>query len=444
VTPFAAIFVPSRFRESTSDAAWLQAMLDAERALAVAEARVGVISAETADAIAAACVPELFDVDGLAEEGRSPGNPVEPLVRALRERVGGEAADFVHWGATSQDILDTAAMLVARRTVDLILDELDEAARETAVLAETHAATPMVARTLLQQASPTTFGLKAAGWLSGLLEARIALARVRDERLAAQLGGAVGTLAALGERGPELLAELADELGLAHAVVPWHTERSRIAELAGGLELAGAAAAKVGLDVALLAQSEVAEVRVRGGGVSSTLPHKQNPIAASLALACARRVSAAATSLRSGEHEHERAIGAWHAEWSALSDGLALAGGAVSAVRELLAGLEVDVERMRRNLEAGGGLVMAERLSFLLAGSLGRVEAQRRVADAVARARGSGTSLRDELAADDRVLLTPAELESAFDPTGYLGAAPALVESVLELYRSTIPQQARA
>jgi 3-carboxy-cis,cis-muconate cycloisomerase len=444
VTTFAAIFVPGRFRDATSDAAWLQAMLDVERALAVAEARVGVISAETAARIGESCKAELFDADQLAEEGRSPGNPVEPLVGGRRARVGGEAADFVHWGATSQDILDTAAMLVARRTLALILDELDEAAQEAAGFAEAHAATPMVARTLLQQASPTTFGLKAAGWLSGLLEARAALARVREERLAVQLGGAVGTLAALGDRGPEIVTELADELGLGRPIATWHTDRARVSELAGALELAAAASSKIGLDVALLAQTEVAEVSVRGGGVSSTLPHKQNPVAAALALACSRRVTAAAASLRSGEHEHERAVRAWHAEWSSLSDALALAGGAVAATRELLAGLEVDADRMRRNLEAGGGLAMAERLSFLLAGSLGLVEARACVSDAAARARANGTSLREELSADERVTLAPADLDAAFDPAGYLGSARVLVDSVLDLHRSTIPEQARA
>jgi 3-carboxy-cis,cis-muconate cycloisomerase len=178
--------------------------------------------------------------------------------------------------------------------------------------------------------------------------------------------------------------------------------------------------------------------------VSSTLPHKQNPVAAALALACSRRVTAAAASLRSGEHEHERAVRAWHAEWSSLSDALALAGGAVAATRELLAGLEVDADRMRRNLEAGGGLAMAERLSFLLAGSLGLVEARACVSDAAARARANGTSLREELSADERVTLAPADLDAAFDPAGYLGSARVLVDSVLDLHRSTIPEQARA
>lgn len=444
MTTFAAIFVPSRIREATSDVAWLQAMLEAERGLAVAEARLGVISVDHAESIAAACLPEFFDIAVLAEKGRGPGNPVEPLVRALRDRVGGEAADFVHWGATSQDILDTAAMLVARQSIGLILDELDRVAREAAALAERHARTPMAARTLLQQASPTTFGLKAAGWLSGLLEARAALARVRDERLAAQLGGAVGTLAALGDRGLDVLAEFANELGLARPIAPWHTDRGRIADVGAALQLAAGAVAKIGLDVALLAQSEVAEVRVRGGGASSTLPQKQNPIDSTLAIACARGVTAAASTLGSGEHAHERAIGAWHAEWSALSDALALTGGAVSAVRELLEGLEVDPDRMRQNLDAGDGLVMAERISFLLADSLGRVEAQKMVSEAAARVRADGRSLRDELSADERMTLTPAELDAALDPSGYLGSAPALVDSILALHRSSAEQQERA
>ena len=441
MTTFAPIFVPEELRRATSDSAWLEAMLETERALALVESRLGIVPSDAAGSIGGSCRPELFDLDELLAEGRSPGNPVEPLVRALRERVGGPAADYVHWGATSQDILDTAAMLVSRRAAKLVLAELDGVAAAAAALAERHARTPMVARTLLQQASPTTFGLKAAGWLSGVLAAEATLVRVRDERLAVQLGGAVGTLAAFGDRGSELVAELAEELELAQPVLPWHTERTRIAELASALELVCGAVSKIATDVILLAQTEVGEVREAGGGVSSTLPQKRNPIRSTLVLACARGTGAAATLLRGGDHEHERAAGAWHAEWSALSDALALTGGAAAAACETLQGLEVDEHRMRENLVASRGLVLAERVSFLLTPSLGRAVAQEVVADAADRARANGSSLREELAADARVTLAASELDAAFDPSGYVGSAEDLVDAVLALYRSTVDER---
>ena len=280
---FERIFLPDEFREAVSDRAWLQAMLDAERALAAAEARAGVIPSEAAEAIAAACEWERFDPAELGEQGRASGNPVEPLVRVLTEAVEGEASTYVHWGATSQDILDTAAMLIARHTLDLLLERLAEVARECAGLAEAHRETTMAARTLLQQAVPTTFGLKAAGWLAALLEARRVLHGARGN-LAAQLGGAAGTLAPLGDAGAEVSRLYAEELGLREAVVPWHTNRVRVSELGAALAIAAGVFAKIGLDVALLAQTEVAEVAEAGAGASSTMPQKRNPVGSALAI----------------------------------------------------------------------------------------------------------------------------------------------------------------
>src|SRR5919106_1408833 len=271
MTTFAPIFVPAALREATSDAAWLQAMLDAERALALAESRLGLIPADAADSIAASCRAELFDIAELAETGRGAGNPVEPLVRALRERVGGVAA-------------------------------------AASTLAEEHARTPMAARTLLQQAVPTTFGYKAAAWLLAVLDARAALATIRHDRLAAQLGGAAGTLAAFGDDGLELAEAFANELQLPCPVAPWHSDRSRIAELGAALELAAGAVSKIALDVVLLAQTEVGEAWEGDGGVSSTMPQKRNPIRSAVTIACARGVDAAASLLRGGmAHVHETA-----------------------------------------------------------------------------------------------------------------------------------------
>jgi 3-carboxy-cis,cis-muconate cycloisomerase len=359
---FAPLFVPEELREATSDAAWLEAMLEAERALANAEGIVGVIPAVAAGAISDCCRPELFSIDELAAQGRAAGTPVEPLVRALRAAVGQPFADYVHWGATSQDILDTAAMVVARRALGLILDEADRAAAACARLVREHASTLMVGRTLLQHAVPTTFGLKAAGWLTGILDARRGLLRVRSDGLAAQLGGAAGTLAALGDAGPAVLGRFARELGLDEPVVPWHTDRTRIAELAGALGEACGAVAKVAGDIVLLAQTEVGEVRegVEGRGGSSTMAHKRNPVAAISARAAARQAPGlVATLLASMEHEHERAAGAWHAEWPALRSLLSFAGSAAAWLRDCLENLEVDVERMRANVDDPSGSVGA-------------------------------------------------------------------------------------
>jgi len=394
---FERIFVPAQFRDALSGRAWVQAMLNAERALAAAEARAGVIPGEAAEAIAAACQVERFDPMAIADEGRAPGNPVEPLVRALREAVEGDTAQYVHWGATSQDILDTATMLVSRNVLDLILEDLARVAVNCAALAETYRMTPIAGRTLLQQAVPTTFGLKVAGWLVAVLDARRRLKSIREERLAVQLGGAAGTLAALGDAGPEVLRLFAEELELEEPVAPWHTNRVRIAELGAALDVAAGVLAKIGLDVGLLSQTEVGEVREAEGGVSSTMPQKRNPIGSALAVACARQVHAQASVLTAAlPQEHERALGAWHSEWPALRNALAYTGGAAAGARRALEGLEVDPDRMRENLDP---TVMAEKAAFMPAEEL-----------------------------------DPAEL----DPTSYLGSAETFVDRALAAYREEL------
>jgi 3-carboxy-cis,cis-muconate cycloisomerase len=346
LTSFASIFVPAALREAVSDESWFAAMLDAERALARAEASAGAIPPDAAAAIEECCEVDRFDLAALGDESRAVGNPAEPLVRALREQAG-EAAPYVHLGATSQDVVDTAAMLVTRAAVVLITEELAGAAAAAAQLADDHRSTPIAARTLLQQAVPTTFGAKAAGWLVGLVDARTTLHGVALE---AQLGGAAGTLAPLGDRGVEVLGAFARELGLAEPIVPWHARRARLATVGGALQQVAAACDKVGLDIVLLAQSEIGEVSEAAGGGSSTMPHKRNPVGAVLARACARLVHANAAVLTAGEHEHERAAGAWQAEWTALSEALAHAGGAAAAARVALTGLEVHPDRMRANM----------------------------------------------------------------------------------------------
>jgi 3-carboxy-cis,cis-muconate cycloisomerase len=443
---FRPIFVPDKFRQAVSGRAWLQAMLEAEGALAVAQGRVGLIPPDAAEAIASCCkkgpYAGLFDPEELGRKGRSQGNPVPPLVRALTEEVSGvseEAARYVHKGATSQDIVDTAAMLLTKRTLGMIIAETHSVAAALARLAEAHRDTPIAARTLLQQALPTTFGLKAAGWLVSILEARRRLLDVRAMELAAQLGGAAGTLASLGDCGTEVLGEFARELQLAEPAVPWHTDRARIAQIGGTLSLLSGVLAKISLDIILMAQTEVGEVSEPAGrGGSSTLPHKRNPILSVTTAACSRRVQDLARTLQSAMvQEHERAAGAWHSEWQALSDALALTGGAACAVREATEGLEVRPETMRENLDATGGLLLAERVTTMLAERLGRLEAHDLVEAASGRAFESGTSLREELLADPALeeVLSAQDIDAALDPAGYLGSAGAFVDRALELYR---------
>jgi 3-carboxy-cis,cis-muconate cycloisomerase len=424
--------VPDALLEAVSGRAWVQALLDAEAALAAAEARAGLIPAEAAEAIAAACRADGFDAEALAREGRASGNPVVPLVRELTERVEGDAAGYVHWGATSQDVLDTAAMLVARRALEPIVADLDAVAAACAELAEAHRSTPMAARTLMQQALPTTFGLKAAGWLVAVMEARAGLAGVQ---LPVELGGAAGTLASLGDKGLEVLQSFAEELDLAEPALPWHNNRLGVAGLGATLAIAAGAVEKVALDLVLMAQTEVgelAEASGQGRGGSSTMPHKRNPVGSIRARACASRVrGATGVLLEAMVGEHERAAGAWQGEWGALSDALAYAGGAAASVREALDGMEVRPERMRENLNRGGESLLAESATMALAETLGRAEAKRLVEEAVR----AGGSLREGLAGH----LSGEELDRALDPAGYLGAAEASVDRALEAYRAGGP-----
>ncbi|WP_307796587.1 3-carboxy-cis,cis-muconate cycloisomerase [Actinomadura barringtoniae] len=336
---------------ATGDRSWLQALLDAEAALARAQARLGMIPQDSADAIASAARAENFDLPELARRARGAGNPVVPLVADLRGLVG-EAGEDVHRGATSQDIVDTAAMLVADRTRGGILTALDRALAALAELAETHRDVPMVGRTLGRQALPITFGLKAAGWLMGVLEARERLAAVR---LPVQLGGAAGTLSDYGAQGLDLVAAFAAENGLAQPDLPWHTRRTPIIDLASALGLASGALGKIATDVVLLAQSEVDEVAepaAPGRGGSSAMPHKRNPALATMIRAAALQVPAHVQILLAAQATpHERPAGEWHAEWEPLRECLRLTGGAAETAAELLDGLEVAPDRMRANLD---------------------------------------------------------------------------------------------
>ena len=439
---FSPLFLPQSLAEAVGDRAWLQAMLDAEAALARAEARAGLIPGPASEAIAACCRAGRFDSDVISLEARGVGNPVEPLVRALRRVVPDHAADFVHFGATSQDILDTAAMVIARQALLLIEDDLARLADTLAHLADGHRATLIAGRTLLQHALPITFGLKAAQWLGGVTRARAALRRLHGDALAVQLGGAVGTLASLEGAGVAVLHYFAVELQLAEPALPWHTERTRVVEIGTGLALTAGSLDKIALDIVLLAQTEVGEVAEAGEGRhggSSTLPHKRNPVGAVLTRAAVRQAQASAEVLMRGlAQEHERAAGAWHAEWQALSGALAFTGGAAAVLREVVAGLVVRPERMRQNLGATRGLIVSEHIAALLAESVGREAAHDIVRHLSRQSHDTGESLKDILLGDPTVNshLPPEAIEEALNPASYLGSAGAFIDRMLGLHHA--------
>jgi 3-carboxy-cis,cis-muconate cycloisomerase len=421
---------------ATDNGSWIQAMLDAEAALALAEADTGLVPRAAATAIVACCNHERYDAVAIGRAARGGGNPAIPLITALLSAVPEPHRRWVHWGATSQDIVDTAAGLVARRAVDLIDADLCACADACAVLADRHRDTLMAGRTLLQHALPTTFGFKAAGWLIGVLDARELLRDAADQ-IAVQLGGAVGTLAAFGEHGPAVVAAFAARLDLDEPTLAWHTARQRVAHLGAALGIAAGTAAKIALDIELLMQTEVGEVaepRAEGRGASSTLPHKRNPVGAAAVGAATRRAHALVPVLLGAMvAEHERAVGAWQAEWETLCELLRLAGGAVANVRDTVAGLEVSPIRMAANLESTRGVLMAERIAFALAPGLGADRARELVADAARRALDQHTTFATELRRDDVLAahLDDAQLAELLEPSGYLGANGAFIDRAL-------------
>jgi 3-carboxy-cis,cis-muconate cycloisomerase len=386
---------------AVSDESWFRALLEVEAALARAAARQGLVPTTAADAVTAACAePARLDLATVVAKAADAGNPVPPLVRALQDAVGERDAVAVHVGATSQDVLDTALMLLARDAVSAIDADLGEAAGAAARLAETHRDDLVMARTLMQQALPTTFGLKAAGWLAGLDGARLRLAEVVAS-LPVQYGGAAGTLAASSGSGVAVRTALAAELGLTDTAVPWHTVRLPIADLAGALGAAAGVIATVAVDVVLMAQTEVGEVSEGGDarGGSSAMPHKRNPVAAISARACARRAPGlVATLLSAMEQEHERSAGAWHSEWPTLTDLLSTVGSAAAWLAESLSGLRPDTARMAATVAAARDPELAGALAEALAPALGKGAAHDAAADAVRAAQESGRPLREVLA----------------------------------------------
>jgi 3-carboxy-cis,cis-muconate cycloisomerase len=421
-------------------------MLQFEAALARAEAHAGVIPHEAADAIASTCREAQLDVAALYREAANAGTLAIPLVRMLTERVGGDAGRYVHWGATSQDAIDTALMLQMREGFDLLIDDLLGVCAGCASLAQQHRRTLMAGRTLLQQALPITFGLKAARWLALVSRQVGALREMRNRALALQFGGATGTLAALGDAGLRVAERLAQELGLLLPDLPWHAERDRIASIAAALGVTAGAMAKIAGDLALLAQTELGEVTeaaAPGKGGSSAMPQKRNPVDATMALAAARlAIGGVPIVLAAMAQEHERGVGGWQAEWAAIPDLFCHTGAAVARVRSAVTGLQIDAEQMQTNLDRAGGLLMAEALTMALAPQLGRPEAQRLVKSVAGRVQ-AGSVTFCQAALDDphvRAVLSPDAIDHALDPAGYLGSADALIDRALAVYRAVQEQ----
>lgn len=426
-----------------SDEATVVAMLHFEAVLAVAEGEAGVIPASAVGPIAAACARRGIDLRALAEAAGIAGNTAIPLVKMATARVAEadpEAAKWLHYGATSQDVMDTGLVLQLREAFRVVEADLGRAMAAAATLARAHRDTPMAGRTWLQQALPITFGLKMAGTLDALMRHRDRLAEARPRILALQFGGAAGTLASLGDKGPEVARLLAASLDLSLPDTPWHGQRDRILEAASLMAGLVATAAKVARDVALMMQTEVGEVlepAAPGRGGSSTMPHKRNPALSATILGAAGVAPQLLAAIAAGASgEHERAAGGWQSEWLALPELARLTGGVTARLAELLEGLEVRSGRMRANLDATGGLLMAEAVQMALAPALGRLAAHDRIEAACRKAVGEGRDLLDVLAEDGEITAhAPRErLAELLDPAGYLGAAGVFVDRVLTRY----------
>ena len=437
---FDSLFRWGDVERELSSRACLQGMLNFEAALARAEARAGVIPFSAATAIAAQCKAEAFDAKALAQDAALAGNLAIPLLKALTARVAHEnqeAARYVHWGATSQDVVDTGLVLQLRLALKSIGTDLAQLALGLAELATKHRSTVMVGRTWMQQAVPTTFGAEVAGWLDAVNRHSERLRETERRALVLQFGGAVGTLGALNEHGAEVARNLAEELQLNLPKIPWHTHRDRMAEVATTLGLCAGTLGKIARDIALHAQTEIAEVFEPAGpgrGGSSTMPHKRNPVTAAIVLAAAIRVPGlVSTMLTAMVQEEERGLGGWHAEWETLPQVVQLTAGALSHLAETVPRLEIDDQRMTQNLELTRGLIYAEAVTMALGQDIGKAKAHALVEEACGRAREETQHLRDVLGENSVVRKhLPAEaLEALFDPRRYLGMAEEFVDLVV-------------
>jgi len=437
--------------ELFTDRARVQGMLDFEGAFARAEAKLGIIPKDAAAKITAKCRSELCDFPSLAQGAARAGNLAIPLVKQLTDQVAKDdpdAARYVHWGATSQDAIDTGFILQLRAALHKFDEELSRLAGSLANLAKTHRATPIAARTWMQQALPTTFGLIAAGWLDATLRHRARLAEAQERAIVLQFGGAVGTIAALGNRGLEVANALGEELNLRVPEISWHSHRDRVAEVASVLGLLAGTLGKIARDISLHAQTEVAEIFEAAGegrGGSSTLPHKRNPVTAAVVLAAATQVPGlVATVLTAMIQEQERGLGGWHAEWETMPQLIGLAGGALHRLAETVPHLEIDTAKMRQNLDVTRGLIFAEAVQMALAARVGRMEAHQQVEAACRRAQNEQRHLREVIENDAEISkhFSSQDIQRLFDPAQYLGVADKLIDRVLKAHASRKPKSA--
>jgi 3-carboxy-cis,cis-muconate cycloisomerase len=424
-----------------SAAAHVGHMLRFEAALARAEARAGMIPTAAAIAIADACRVELFDVPALERDALHAGTLAVPLVQQLISRVSVDARPYVHWGATSQDVIDTALVLQMREGLAVLAEDLARTGDALAQLAEAHRTSAMPGRTLLQQAVPITFGLKAARWLGAVARQVDMLRSLRRNALVLQFGGAAGTLAALGASGEKVAELVAAELALPLPELPWHAERDRPASVVAALGVTAGVIAKIARDLVLLAQTEVAEASegaAPGKGTSSAMPQKRNPVDATNAIAAAHlAIGTVPVMLTAMAQEHERGAGGWQAEWVTIPDAFRHTMRAAVHLRCALSALDVRPDRMRSNLDEASGAVMAESLATALAAHVGRPEAMRLTAGLVERMFREGMTLREAATRDAHVssLVPPPALERALDPTAYLGSTNTFIDRALRSWR---------
>ena len=434
---FDAYFSQSAMSAIFSDHGRVQGMLDFEAALARAQASTGLIPAEVVGDIEASCRAELFDFTELAVAIGNAGNSAIPLVKALGKKIAADdpaAERYVHMGATSQDVMDTGLVLQLRDALTMIESDLAQLADSLARQALRYAATPLAGRTWLQQATPVTLGMKIAGWLGAITRHRMRLEEIKPRLLSLQFGGASGTLAALAEQALPVSEALARELQLHLPEQPWHTQRDRLVEFASLLGMIAGSLGKVGRDISLLMQTEVGEVfepAAAGKGGSSTMPHKRNPVGAAVMISAAVRAPGlVATMFAAMPQEHERSLGLWHAEWETLPELCCLISGSLQQALQIVPELEVDAQRMRSNLDATNGLVLAEAVSIALARRLGRDTAHHLIEQCCRRAVQQGVHLREVLGAEPQISaeLSPQELDQLLEPTNYLGLAREWVE----------------
>jgi 3-carboxy-cis,cis-muconate cycloisomerase len=423
-------------REVFSDLRLISRYAEVEIALAKAEARCGVIPTQAAEEIAKLTNVAAFDFELLRSETDNVGYPILPVVHQIAKQCG-EAGRYVHWGATTQDIMDTAVILQVRDGLKIIEDDIAALRSILADLSKRHRDTPMAGRTHLQQALPVTFGYKTAIYLAMFDRHAERLAQLKPRVLVGQFAGAAGTLASLGDKGFEVQKALCEELGLGVPVSTWHVARDALAETVNFLALVTGSLGKIALDIMIMASTEFAELYepfVKGRGASSTMPQKRNPISSELMLAAAKGVRQhAGLMLDAMVQDFERATGPWHAEWMAIPESFVLAAGALHQARFALGGLIVDESKMAENLDVSHGLIVAEAVMMGLAPQIGRQAAHDVVYDACRIANEKDMSLADALSADPRVSsrIDRATIDRLTSPKNYLGLAPDMVDRVL-------------